>query len=387
MNRLSPPIFFFVFLTIVFSPITLFSLNLGMVPLYPVEILVLGLLSWLLTHPRNIPFLQKKAVLAGQLFLILGTLLGLLLVSGTAHGWGVFKSWFLFPIIAYWIWRAYLINEQAKDSAIAGWLIALAGIACVSLISWFLGDMTYDGRLRSYFLSPNYLAMFLYPAPFLAWYIFQRRLFPPWLTIIAGGVTLIAIYLTFSYTVWVSILLGFALWALLTSFDRDAFLKFSLGFILFSLLLVGTQWNNPKITHWFSSPERSSLASRIMIWHSAEQILLDHPLLGIGAGNFQDAYLSYQDHFPPYLEWAVPEPHNIFLAFWLEIGLIGLFGFLLVCTSSFLFLLKLTQKKSSASLRSLLFVLLSAFFIQGLLDTPYWKIDLAYLFWLILALI
>ena len=27
---------------------------------------------------------------------------------------------------------------------------------------------------------------------------------------------------------------------------------------------------------------------------------------------------EYQKHFPPYLEWAVPQPHNLYLAFWLQ---------------------------------------------------------------------
>ena len=67
-----------------------------------------------------------------------------------------------------------------------------------------------------------------------------------------------------------------------------------------------------------------------MIWKSAGLMIKNNPLFGIGPGNFQEKYMEYQKYFPPYLEWAVPQPHNIFLAFWLESGLIGLAGFILL---------------------------------------------------------
>ena len=229
--------------------------------------------------------------------------------------------------------------------------------------------------------------MFLFPAPLLTRYAFQKKLLPNWLSLGIGFQTVAVIYLTFSYTVWISLFVSFIVWLLWDSTLTKYSVRTVCGVFLLILLLGGTQWNNPKIEHWFTSPERSSLASRVTIWHAAEKMLNDHPVLGIGAGNFQTTYLDYQRYFPPYLEWAVPEPHNLFLAFWLESGLIGLIGFLIVSISSVRSLFQLRERNGADSLPTLLLVLLIAFFIQGLFDTPYWKIDLAYLFWCIIGLV
>ena len=127
----------------------------------------------------------------------------------------------------------------------------------------------------------------------------------------------------------------------------------------------------------FSYP---SWQSRLIIWQSAGTIIKDHSLIGIGPGMFQRYYLDYQAKFPPYLEWAVPQPHNLFLAFWLQTGLLGLIGFIWLLFNFF----------GSVTPKSLLSVVLMAamiyILIHGLVDTTYWKNDLAIIFWLIIAL-
>ena len=388
MKRSVRTITFLSFLIIVFSPFTAFSLYIGTIPFYLVEILILGLIGWLLVNPLTVQPMRKTATLLfGQAFILTGVILGLFLISDTTHGWGILKSWFLFPILLCWILKKYVRTSKERDSVILGWLFALACVSLFGLGSWIIGDLTYDGRLRSFFLSPNYLAMFLFPAPLLTRYAFQKKLLPNWLSLGIGFQTVAVIYLTFSYTVWISLFVSFIVWLLWDSTLTKYSVRTVCGVFLLILLLGGTQWNNPKIEHWFTSPERSSLASRVTIWHAAEKMLNDHPVLGIGAGNFQTTYLDYQRYFPPYLEWAVPEPHNLFLAFWLESGLIGLIGFLIVSISSVRSLFQLRERNGADSLPTLLLVLLIAFFIQGLFDTPYWKIDLAYLFWCIIGLV
>ncbi|MEK7124040.1 MAG: hypothetical protein AAB851_04070, partial [Patescibacteria group bacterium] len=102
-------------------------------------------------------------------------------------------------------------------------------------------------------------------------------------------------------------------------------------------------------------------------------------------------YLGYQKYFPPYLEWAVPQPHNLFLAFWLQTGIAGFCGLILIIFSFF--------KEKTAALKQnggglfhhqnynfWLAAAMSVILIHGLIDTPYFKNDLSALFWLILAL-
>ncbi|MFQ5839311.1 MAG: tetratricopeptide repeat protein [Candidatus Methylomirabilales bacterium] len=69
---------------------------------------------------------------------------------------------------------------------------------------------------------------------------------------------------------------------------------------------------------------------RLLIWQSTLSLIRDHPLLGIGAGNFGLAYAAYR----PAEEWrlsagaAVMEAHNDFLHVGAEIGIFGLICFL-----------------------------------------------------------
>ena len=121
-----------------------------------------------------------------------------------------------------------------------------------------------------------------------------------------------------------------------------------------------------------------------MIWHSAEKILESNWFLGIGAGNFQKEYLAYQKYFPPYLEWAVPHPHNVYLAFWLYGGIFGLLGFLSLVYFWFYCLSK-SQKNPNLKLIGL--GIMGYILVHGLVDTTYFKNDLAVIFWLLFALL
>ena len=130
--------------------------------------------------------------------------------------------------------------------------------------------------------------------------------------------------------------------------------------------------------------ERSSLASRLAIWKSAGLMAEKNPLFGIGPGNFQEKYLEYQKYFPPYLEWSAPQPHNIFLAFWLESGLVGLIGFIILLVYFFRDNKKAIE--NNLDLGILFLAIMIYVLIHGLVDTTYWRNDLAVVFWVVAAM-
>jgi O-antigen ligase len=148
-------------------------------------------------------------------------------------------------------------------------------------------------------------------------------------------------------------------------------------------MIVLSQWNTPRFEHFFDPDLRSSFASRLMIWKSAKTMIVDSPLFGIGPGNFGSCYLSYQKYFPPYLEWSVPEPHNIFLAFWLGSGLLGLFSFSFLLLWWFRTIFSEIKKGGNRLILSALTTIMLAILIHGLFDTTYWRMSLAYMFWIV----
>ncbi len=70
-----------------------------------------------------------------------------------------------------------------------------------------------------------------------------------------------------------------------------------------------------------------STGERLAIWQSALYMLADHPVTGIGLGMFQRVYPEYM--LPAYHN-THPHAHNLFLQTWLDSGMLGLAGMLLL---------------------------------------------------------
>lgn len=312
---------------------------------------------------------------------------------------GIIKSWFFFPILFGW-----LVFQQSKDfkkQAVIAWYTTLVATAIIALSYFFDHDLTYDGRLKAFYLSPNYLALFLFPGLFLGWHFILESPGLPrftrndkkdsflFIAKIASWIILCAaLYLTLSYTVIVASLVGFFIMLFLES-KRSYFIRIALIAVCSTIiaLFLLFQMNGQKFSDLIHLSERSSLASRLMIWQSSWKMLTIHPILGIGPGNFQNTYLEYQKYFPPYLEWAVPHPHNLYLAFWLQTGIIGLIAFISLVVFWIRNAMKaLGRSKEKTLLQWTLIGIMITILLIGLLDTPYWKNDLAYSFWLLFAL-
>jgi len=79
-------------------------------------------------------------------------------------------------------------------------------------------------------------------------------------------------------------------------------------------------------------------------------------------------------------------PHNIILNFWLEIGLLGLVAFGMIFAKFFKQTkVKLLQQKSWLTLG--IAAAMITILVHGLIDVPYFKNDLAILFWIIIGLL
>lgn len=361
---------------IVFSlPFYLVRFKIGWVPTNLLELLIIGLFVFWLTSivlkKQNISFNNNIV----PVFLIFfGITISTLFSSNLEISAGIWKSWFVIPLLFFLI----LINELKTKEQIKNILISLflsgIGVSLIALFYWLDNNLTYDGRLRAFYLSPNHLAMYLSPILILSFYLYflvQKKALK-FLLIFGYLLLSLVIYLTYSYGAWLGLLA--ALVFLVFKQKRFKIISaFLLIFILFFVIQIPAQKFQKLLD--FSYP---SLESRLVIWQSAWEIIKDHPLNGIGPGMFQKYYLDYQAQ--PYLEWAVPQPHNLFLAFWLQAGLIGLIGFMWLLIDFFK-RIRFKQVLSSILIGAMIYIL-----IHGLIDTTYWKNDLAVVFWLITAL-
>ena len=377
-----------VYLIIILLPAYLIKINVAGIPSNLLEILIsLLFVLWLgkKEYRKNLWEIirnNKKYVVFIGLILI-GLLISTKVGGNYRVSLGIIKGWFVFPIIFAALSAGILKKEDRKSAYLALFVSAFL-VALISLAYYFLGRITFDGRLQGFFNSPNYLAMYL-ASGILIGYLWAEEKFyeKKWKSAsaicLALALLALAIYLTFSYAAWVSLALSLALVIFLESKNYKKIILIIFLIALSFCLQNGTK----KLEDLIKMDDRSSFSSRMMIWNSSKMIIADNWLWGIGPGNFQEKYLEYQKHFPAYLQWAVSHPHDLYFDFWLYSGLIGLAGFLALVV----FMIKDLLKKERNFLKLAAMGILFYILFHGIADTTYFKNDLAAVFWMILLAI
>ena len=375
----------------------LYLLKIVSLPLTVLELLLLILIFvWLLKRWRErhlLIFLRGLDFFSWWLPVILllaGFFFATMSSADIRVSAGIFKSWLVEPIVFGLFLADTIITKKHFKNLCWAMILSGVSVALISLGYAVFGYLTFDGRLSAFYLSPNHLAMYLAPALILAigfWFegVSTRLKF---FLFASCFVLLLSLFFTLSYAAWLSVFAALTFLVVCLRRQRTIsfkkFLVFSLSVLVLCSVLFISQRSNQKINDLFNS-DRSSWQSRLTIWRAAEKILADRWLVGIGPGLFQKYYLEYQKYFPPYLEWAVPQPQNLFLAFWLQTGLIGLTGFIWLIISFFRWAFAAIKEKKSP-LAMVLAAIMIYFLAHGLVDTTYWKNDLALVFWTVIAL-
>jgi len=475
-----------VYLVIFFAPIYLWRFSVLGIPSTALEAMIYILFFvWLFRNYRGVSysnikkqlsdFIKAERILILGIFLLMaGAVISTLFSSDLETSTGILKGWFFDPFLFFLVFISTIRTKYQIISSLSAWFFSGAAVSIISIFYLLSGDLTFDGRLKEFFLSPNHLAMYI-SIPFLIalgflinkarfdvcnvnekleignWKfgslglerllnnMFQVSSFK--FQVIVLIIILIPLYSTRSYGAFLGIFAGI-IYLLLAGSKYNAFLPlpnalfFLRGFsrrlrsfsftnfqdalrlkplnpqlklgriqnpipklpMIILLFLVFTSFifiTLNKSNQIISSDNRSSFHSRLIIWSTAAEIIKDSPLFGIGPGTFQDAYLSYTGRFSePYLEWAVPQPHNIFLAFYLQTGLVGFIGFILILVWFFHPASKYKNNNvqypclssKQAIISNILVSLMIYTLIHGLVDTTYWKNDLALMFWILIAI-
>ncbi len=298
---------------------------------------------------------------------------------------GVWKGWILAPMLYFFAFTQTLRSSNELKRLLVNFVYASGLVVLVSYgFAMFGNGFTYDLRLSGFFESANYLSLYIAPALLLSVYfllssgLLQKR--EKLLNLIVLTALTHALFLTQSYAAIIGVFGSLSLYILMILIKQriktgKVFIAFFLLIVTFAVI-IGTQFESRKFQQFLDLENRSSSSVRLEIYEVAWGLAESYPLTGVGPGLFQ-AY--YQTKGPDILgkapmEWNIPHPHNIFLAFWLNAGLLGLLAIL-----GFLILVH----------TRLTYPLLAfwGIIIHGLFDTPFWKNDLAMIFWLILGAI
>lgn len=157
---------------------------------------------------------------------------------------------------------------------------------------------------------------------------FSKRIAAAW-----GAALLLMLYclvLTKSRTAWIGLLIACGWWGtcLLArrrpSLNRRVIVAIAavaaIVAVLFFVASTGRGFD------WLVISESSkSLEYRLQYWAGALSIIRDHPLLGIGPGNFRHHYLQYK---LPAASEEIADPHNMILDLWTSGGILAVLGFL-----------------------------------------------------------
>lgn len=318
-------------------------------------------------------------------------------VSGDcSRALGIFKGWFLVPVLVYWLVinlfngrNAYKLIWPVFISAliISLWAI-LQKLGLIGTLFYQSGDPSFsnylsEGRYFGPFESPNYLAMFIVPTLAVSLFLLPvlKRKTARVLFIISLFVPLTALILTASKGGLIAIFSAAAVgscWLALTK-AKPLHQKIIIILLFLVLTLAG-------LILAFKRVDLSTGGNSVRkeIYGYSIQMLRQKPLMGIGLGNFQKTIDQYSKNNPSFQRWGMPyalHPHNLFLALWLNLGILGIVSFLLIIC---LFIRNISR--ASSIYGSLLVSAMTAILAHGLFDTTYFKNDLSVIFWLIFGL-
>lgn len=383
-----------IYLTVAAAPLYLIRFTILKIPTNLLELLMIitiSLWAWnkIWREKKSNLKLPPWPLMLGICMIVTGVIFSIFTNDSILIGLGILKSWFAVPLIFAYIVYDTLENRYEIEKTFSAIYCSGSIVAIIAIIYKSFGIVTFDNRLSAFYLSPNFLSLYLAPSALIGCYFFiQTVKNGSRLLIMTMGISLLsifgAIFYSYSYACWIAVLISLSITSF-HYFQKKHFLAILLCLISMFSFMVLSQIHSQKLSSLANLNERSSLASRVMIWKASEKMLSEKPLAGIGPGNFQKKYLSLQPLFPPYLEWAVPQPHNIFLAFWLQSGILGFFGFIILLSFIFYSLLK-KNESDLINLEMLPFSFFIYLIFHGLLDTPFWKNDLSFLFWINISL-
>jgi len=347
-------------------------------------------------------FLSKPSMPAVLVFVLVATLSAL----SAMHSREAFRELRLVVIEPALFYIALLVLPMEKrerwrvvDFFVLGALV----VAVVGLVQYFiLGDViTAEGgirRLRSIYGSPNNVGLYLgrvFPLLLAVtlgggkpameggrWRIPRRRLLYALVLLPVG----LALLLTLSRGAIVlglpAGLIALGLWA------GGRWRKVTLIVLLVFAVALIPLFRTPRFAGLLDTSQGTTFL-RISLWHSAWRMFLDHPILGVGPDNFLYAYRTRYVLPTAWEEFNLSHPHNWILDFASRLGVLGLAAFLWLQLTFWLRTLSLRRHCEGPAVGALLMGGMAAMVValaHGLVDASYFYIDLAYSFFLIVAI-
>jgi len=379
-------------------------------------------LVFFLKHVKEIPNLfrnfKERLKNKNNIFGSLRWSIILILISACLAVWtagndlaslGLFKAYFLEAII-FFVLLVFNLKKKDFKNCVYGLQILVFLIFVVALFQKLSGNFIFNttnileqGRVTTFFGYPNANGLILLPIFFLSFINLlkdnHRKAGPRlrgkiWLrifNILSLILAVIVIYWARSESALIAIIAGLILFILFRLIKSKGFIKTISFLILIIAISIPFLTKAPNDidepnTKGYTLTQKILLQDlsgqvRRQMWSETIEYLKDYPILGAGLSGYKEKIEPY--HQTDYIEIFL-YPHNIFLNFWVSLGIFGLMGFIWL---SVLLIIKLVESYKVSSSKEYLVLLIAflAIIIQGIVEVPYFKNDLTIIFWLIIA--
>jgi O-antigen ligase len=305
---------------------------------------------------------------------------------------GLWRAYIVEPMLVFAVAIEALRTKEDRDR-VAGALAALAiAIGAIAIVQHFTGygipaPWTDEAgrRVTAMFGYPNAVGLLMAPLGVLAagWGLAHLQ---DWrarkgLLALAAGATVaavIAAVLAESEGALAGMAAGFFLLGIGTKKLRALTIAGAIAVI--AIVLSVAPLRQYAVT-LLTFQDWSGTVRRVM-WKETVTMLGDHPLVGAGLSGYRAVIAPYH---PDTKVEIFQYPHNVVLNFWSELGLLGVaaFTWVAVLTTRMMWGLR-TSRHAPFALA--VFAAVTAHGVHGLVDVPYFKNDLAILWWLLIAL-
>lgn len=335
----------------------------------------LFLLGLFYLHQRSQALSRQERVY----LLICAVYFGIFIVSSLLNGWGKPQTHYLGTELRFLlVIPIYLLVREHPASW--RWLLLGGLLAILFIFVQSCYEVYWQGRATSWgAYSKNIIGPFAALLGFWVLYLWQPRasVYLKAAIILAFILAIYATALSGSRGGYVGFVVMFASWLLLQLRTRWALLVATLILGLLTVVyqsssIVNSGVNraiaelevylhNPDIAH--SKIAMGSTEVHLEMWRAAKYFFPDHPILGVGPGNYQATAKKYAQAGKVNPAIALHgHPHNSFLEALYSKGLVGLSSLLLLLYYPFYIMFKTrTQSRTSAGLGMLHIIGISAF--------------------------
>lgn len=359
---------------------------------YPTTALEAGIILTLLAFAWEY-FRQRQAIEWRSPFTWFGALLviaaaiSVLVAPDRRAALGLFRAYFIEPVLFFVVLTTVIRNSRQAFTVVlglgvGGMVIALANAATtLDALRHHVVDTAQNAPVAIYQTS-NAVALFLVPilavAGSLLLYsrVARERRWSAVFVAVAG----IAVILSFSrggYVALLAVAVGLAL-----SHPRRWWFLGALA------LLVAIATRVPiiasRLAHEINMNDpNNTLAGRIHLWRVTLTMMRQHLVFGTGLSG----YAHFMTPWPNGLVQVI-YPHNLILNFWVATGILGVIAFLGLLVAAFRTAWRGWRVVDAGWRPFELGVLLAlvAIVVHGLVDVPYFKNDLSFEFWVLLAI-